>query len=105
MKIIRDKQYILDNYPTLAFDCIDKIDEVRNYLEQECGFTRAGWDSKNHTDLVYLYVDSYDRNEIYGSYELDKSLKLCSLNYLINQTSINRDLTNNSLFKSINLKG
>lgn len=104
MKVIKDKQYILDNYNTLAFDCIDKLDAVRNYLEQECGFNRANWDSKNYTKLVYLYVDSYDNNKIHGDYTLDKSLELCSLNYLISQTNNNHDLTNSSVFKSINLR-
>ena len=84
------KQYILDNYKDLQFECKDNVQLVRDYLENECGFLKASWKTERYTKLVRLYISS---SYVHGSEDFSYSEKLINIYHLIEQKNINVEYT------------
>ena len=82
MIYIRDKQYILDNYTTLQFECTDKVGLVRDYLEKECGFKHANWQTEAYEWLNWLDIIEVD-NSVHGREEPHGTKIKCNIDYLI----------------------
>lgn len=81
MLYITNKQYVLYNYKILQFDCTNKVKLVRDYLEKECGFKHANWDTEAYKWLNWL--DIIEDNSVHGREEpIDTKIK-CNIDYLI----------------------
>lgn len=81
MLYITNKQYVLYNYKILQFDCTNKVKLVRDYLEKECGFKHANWDTEAYEWLNWL--DIIEDNSVHGREEpIDTKIK-CNIDYLI----------------------
>jgi hypothetical protein len=63
------KQEIIDKYHQYLFDCKGRVEEVRNFLELNCGFGHATWLTEKHLNLKYLYIikNFGDRTEVHGT--------------------------------------
>ena len=82
MIYIRDKQYILDNYATLQFECTDKVGLVRDYLEKECGFKHGSWSSREFEWLNWLNIIEFT-NTVHGGKEPVFSKTKCNIDFLL----------------------
>lgn len=82
MMYITNKQYILDNYKILQFDCTNKVKLVRDYLEKECGFKHANWKTEEYEGLNWLDIIEID-NSVHGSEEPQSSKIKCNIDYLL----------------------
>ena len=82
MVYISDKQYILDNYTTLQFECTGKVGLVRDYLEKECGFDHDSWSTEQHEWLNWLNIIECD-NTVHGCEEPYYSKIKCNIDFLL----------------------
>ena len=82
MIYIMDKQYILDNYATLQFECTDKVGLVRDYLEKECGFKHDSWSTRQYEWLNWLNIKEF-KNTVHGGREPDFSKTKCNIDFLL----------------------
>ena len=81
MLYITNKQYILYNCKILQFDCTNKVKLVRDYLEKECGFKHANWDTEAYEWLNWLVIIEDD--SVHGG-DLPHGTKIkCNIDYLI----------------------
>lgn len=95
--------FILKHFSNMYFDCRGKVKEVREYLENECGFHTANWDTKEYLGLEVLYVSSSDGlHEVHGEYKNDKSFPYTV--YSIKNLLPCSNLYNKSVYKPIRLK-
>lgn len=96
---LTDKDYLLEHYIDLQFECKGNVQKVRDYLEQECGFKKSGWSTDNYINLQWLSVNG--EGYVHGTYdEKGNSTRThCNIYYLID----NVDIINNG-YKPIKLK-
>ena len=81
MLYITNKQYVLYNYRILQFDCTNKVKLVRDYLEKECGFKHANWDTEAYELLNWLGI--IEDNSVHGREEPYGTKIKCNIDYLI----------------------
>lgn len=62
---IPNKDYLLNRRHAVCIYCKDNVQEVRDYLELECGFKKASWNTSEYTTLKWLFLDN--SNEVHGS--------------------------------------
>lgn len=96
---LTDKDYLLEHYINLQFECKGNVQKVRDYLEQECGFKKAGWYTDKYLDLHWLNVNV--EGYVHGTKD-EKGISTrthCNIYYLID----NVDIINNG-YKPIKLK-
>lgn len=98
MMYISDKQYILYNYKILQFECTGKVKLVRDYLEKECGFKHANWQTEAYEWLNWLNINKFD-NTVHGSEKPDDTKIKCNIDYLIGISTSDIEMC-----KPINLK-
>ena len=97
MLYITNKQYVLYNCRILQFDCTNKVKLVRDYLEKECGFKHANWETEEYEWLNWLNI--VEGNSVHGS-EKSYSTKIkCNIDYLIGIS-----ISDIEMCKPINLK-
>lgn len=84
------KQYILDNYKNLQFECKDNVQLVRDYLENECRFTKASWQTEKYKNLTQLYIRN---GYVHGSETYYSDKKLVNIYNLIKPKNINVEYT------------
>ena len=84
MIYISDKQYILDNYPILQFECTGKVGLVRDYLEKECGFNHYSysWSTKQYEWLNWLNINKFD-NTVQGNITPHPNKIKCNIDFLL----------------------
>ena len=82
MLYITNKQYVLYNYRILQFDCTNKVKLVRDYLEKECGFKHANWNTEAYEWLNWLDIIEVD-NSVHGREEPHGTKIKCNIDYLI----------------------
>lgn len=63
---IPSKEYFIEHNQEYFIYAKDRVKEVREYLELECGFDKAGWDTSRYIELNWLFINS--RNEVHGDY-------------------------------------
>lgn len=96
--------FILKNFSSMYFDCRGKVKEVREYLENECGFHTANWDTKEYLGLEVLYVSSSDGlHEVHGEFREDGKSFPYNV-YSIKNLLQGSNLCNKSVYRPIRLK-
>ena len=95
--LVKDIQYIKDNFRVLQYECKDRVAEVRKFLEEECGFKTQAWKTNDHLNLVWLNTnDGYVNGNIRPRTDLQK----CDIHDLVNEY-----FREKQKYKPINLKG
>lgn len=82
MIFISDKQYILDNYETLQFECTNKVGLVRDYLEKECGFKHDNWNTKDFVYINWLNIKK-SNNTVQGNTNPSNTKIKCNIDSLL----------------------
>lgn len=96
--------FILRNFSNMYFDCRGKVKEVREYLENECGFHTADWDTKEYLDLEVLYISSIcESHEVHGEFRENGKAYPYTV-YSIKNLLQGSNLCNKSVYKPIRLK-
>ena len=95
--IVKDIQYIMDNHKYLQYNSTGRVAEVREFLEERCGFKKDIWSTKKYTGLNWLHVA---RDRVYGNYEPAPNLQRCDIHDLVNEY-----FSNKQEYRQINLKG
>ena len=98
MLYITNKQDVLYKCKVLQFDCTNKVKLVRDYLENECGFKHANWETEDYEGLNWLDIIEFD-NSVHGSEEPHSTKIKCNIDYLIGIS-----VSDIEMCKPINLK-
>lgn len=81
IKVVRDIQYIEDNFKMLQYECRNRVAEVRGFLDEACGFKTKHWHTSEHLELVWLNAaDGY----VNGNIKPRKDLQMCDIHDLVN---------------------
>lgn len=78
---IPSKEYFIEHNQEYFIYAKDRVKEVREYLELECGFDKAQWTTDNYLDLIWIYVNS--NGYVHGDRDNVTGRKKCTIDNLL----------------------
>ena len=95
--IVTDVDFIMKYAEQLQFESTNRVKEVRDYLENDLGFYKGLWYTKDFLHLKWLNITN---NLTQGNEKPRSDLQKCNIDFLID----NKCVITTEVFKPIKLK-